>query len=126
MGRRETPHFSFFYHPFLTIRNSLRASPSTGTRTDEKRPCHQHFFHTNRPMERYRGVGELQLPGSSAKGLGHDAAHRGVVGLHAFKQAALGAGAHKVVVGIADFIICVAVDVVHQEAEHLLEGDVAG
>ena len=54
-----------------------------------------------------------------------DLAHRVVLALHALEELVLGVCTYEVVLWVCCLVVLVAVDVVHQEAEHLLEGDVS-
>ena len=54
----------------------------------------------------------------------HDGAHLVVLALHTLQEFVLRASADKVVVGVGGLVVLVAVNVVHQEAQHLLEGDI--
>ena len=55
-----------------------------------------------------------------------DGAHMLVLALHALEKLVLSVCAHEIVLWVCNLVVLVAVDVVHQEAQHLLEGDVAG
>ena len=55
----------------------------------------------------------------------HNVTHLLVLLLHAGKELVLSVCPDEVVLGIVDAIVLVAIDVVHQEAEHLLKSDVA-
>ena len=53
-------------------------------------------------------------------------AHLFILLLHALEELILCTSTDEIVLWIGSLVVLVSVDVVHQEAEHLLEGDVAG
>ena len=54
-----------------------------------------------------------------------DLAHLLVLALHTLEELVLGVGADQVVVWVGCLVVPVSVDVVHQETEDLLEGDIS-
>ena len=54
----------------------------------------------------------------------HHLAHFGILFLHRAKEFELSPGADEVVLRIFDFIVCVPVELVHKEAQHLLKCDI--
>ena len=54
-----------------------------------------------------------------------DLAHCVVLALHALEELVLSVCAHEVVLRICCLVVLVTVDVVHQEAEYLLESDLS-
>ena len=52
------------------------------------------------------------------------APHILILRLHALEKSILRMCSHKVVISIANLVVCVAINIIHQEAKHLLVGDI--